>query len=92
MKKFLATMMMTAGALAATAAVITSPDGAIRLTADVDADGAPCYSVDYKGRALVESSRLGLRADETSFTSGFTIAGVDTATVDRSWQPVWGEY
>ena len=92
MKKILATMMMTAGALAATAAVITSPDGAIRLTADVDADGAPYYSVDYKGRTLVESSRLGLRADETSFTSGFTIAGVDTATVDRSWQPVWGEY
>ena len=32
------------------------------------------------------------KADETTFADGFMIAGVDTVTVDRSWEPVWGEY
>lgn len=30
--------------------------------------------------------------DEAAFTGGFTITGTDTCTVDRTWQPVWGEY
>lgn len=37
-------------------------------------------------------SRLGLTADEVSFTDGLRIVGTDTITVDREWEPVWGEY
>ena len=79
-------------ALQASAVGITSPSGDIVLNVDVDASGVPIYSVDYKGKNLVSDSRLGLTADETSFADGFRIESVDTVTVDRSWEPVWGEY
>lgn len=71
---------------------ITSPDGNLRLYVDVNAEGTPYYSLDYKGKTLIAPSRLGLKADETAFTGRFTVTGIDTVTVDRSWQPVWGEY
>ena len=83
---------MLAAGLSASAAEIASPDGMLRLTVDLDPQGAPFYSVAYKGTPLVENSRLGLTADETSFNDGFRIASIDTLTVDRTWQPVWGEY
>lgn len=41
---------------------------------------------------LVADSRLGLVADEMGFADNFTISATDTMTVDRSWEPVWGEY
>ena len=74
------------------AADISSPSGELKLTVDVDAAGIPYYSLDYKGKNLVKPSRLGLRAVETAFTEGFQIEGVDTVTIDRTWEPVWGEY
>lgn len=84
--------VLLAGVLELSAVNVTSPDGKLVLNVDVDSVGTPVYSLDYKGRQLITSSRLGLRADETAFTDGFCIVSVDTATVDRSWQPVWGEY
>lgn len=83
---------MLAATLTASATVITSPSGNLRLNVDVDTSGAPFYTLDYKGKQLVEKSLLGIKSDETDFTQGFAIAGTDTTTVDRSWQPVWGEY
>jgi len=83
---------MLAGAMNMSAVSVTSPSGALRLDVDVNGDGTPVYSLDYKGRQLIAPSLLGLKADETAFTGGFHIAGTDTLTVDRSWQPVWGEY
>ena len=84
--------LMLAGAMNMAAADITSPNGDLRLNVDVDAKGTPYYSLDYKGRPLVKQSRLGLRADEMDFSDGFKITGTDTVTIDRSWEPVWGEY
>lgn len=92
MKRTLLSTLVLAGALNLAAVSINSPSGDLCLTVDVDAAGTPVYSLDYKGKPLVLQSRLGLRADEAQFESGFAIAGVDTATVDRSWTPVWGEY
>lgn len=84
--------LMLAGAINMAAVSLSSPSGDLRLTVDLDGRGAPVYSVDYKGNALVTASPLGLTADETSFTDGFRIAATDTVTVDRTWKPVWGEY
>ncbi|MDE6057176.1 MAG: glycoside hydrolase family 97 N-terminal domain-containing protein, partial [Muribaculaceae bacterium] len=92
MKGKLTAMFMLAGAMELAAVGITSPNGELLLNVDVDAGGSPYYTLDYKGKPLVKQSRLGLRADETEFRDGFVIAGTDTVTVDRSWQPVWGEY
>lgn len=90
--KLLTTIALLAAAMTAAAAGITSPSGDLKLEVNVDGTGRPFYSLDYKGRALVRPSLLGLVADETRFADGFRITSADTVTVDRSWQPVWGEY
>ena len=83
--------MLTA-AFSAAAVGISSPSGELTLNVDVDAQGRPFYSLDYKGTQVITPSLLGLTSDETDYTRGFSIANVDTVTVDRSWEPVWGEY
>lgn len=86
-------MFMLAGAILDMAAVsITSPDGNFLLNVTVNAEGTPVYTLDYKGKPIVKESRLGLKSDQTEFTGGFKIVSTDTVTVDRTWQPVWGEY
>ena len=93
MKKNLVLVLLMLSAVAEALAVsITSPNGKLRLNVEVDSSGAPLYSLDFKGKTLIKPGRLGLKADETTFADGFSIAGVDTMTVDRTWQPVWGEY
>ncbi len=91
MRKFIMPFVALA-TLSCFGATVSSPDGRIRVEVDVDAQGQPFYSLDFKGKTLVEKSRLGLSSDETRFTDGFVIASVDSTQVDRSWQPVWGEY
>lgn len=93
MKKSLSSIVMLSAAISSMAAVgITSPSGLLSLEVDVDSKGIPTYSLDYKGKQIISPSKLGLNADETKFTEGFTIVGTDTCSVDRTWQPVWGEY
>ena len=83
---------MLAAVISMAAASITSPSGDIRVDVTTDAGGKPVYSVFYKGKQVLAPGHLGIVADETKFTDGFTITGIDTLTVDRTWQPVWGEY
>ena len=92
MKKNLIILCMLAGVMKMSALSITSPDGQLVLDVTVDSKGTPVYTLDYKGKPVIKESRLGLRSDETAFLNGFHIVGTDTATVDRTWQPVWGEY
>ena len=91
-KKLLLAGFLVSTILSAEAADIYSPGGELKLNVDVDAAGQPVYSLIYKGKELVSPSRLGIQADETKFSDGFRIEQVDTVTVDRSWEPVWGEY
>ena len=90
--KNIMSLLLLATAMEMAAVSITSPNGAFLLNVDVNAEGTPVYSLDYKGKPVIKSSRLGIVTKETDFTKGFHIAGTDTATVDRSWEPVWGEY
>lgn len=92
MRKKLLFFGMLSLAMNMAAVSITSPGGDLLLTVDVDSSGTPVYSLDFKGKPLITTSRLGIKADETAFTDGFSIIGTDTVTVDRTWEPVWGEY
>ena len=83
---------MASAAGYAMAAEQSSPSGALRLTVDLNGDGQPVYSLQYKGKPIIEESLLGLTADEMDFTGGFRITGCDTSSVDQTWTPVWGEY
>lgn len=90
-RNFIASALLAA-AFSAGAAGISSPSGNLVLNVSVNDSGTPTYSLSYKGKTLVADSRLGLVADEMGFADNFTISATDTMTVDRSWEPVWGEY
>ncbi|MCC8186572.1 MAG: glycoside hydrolase family 97 protein [Bacteroides sp.] len=82
---FIGTVAMASGSL-------TSPDGNYQLNFSVNAQGEPVYELFYKGKQVINPSRLGLDLkNDPGLLNGFTIAGTETASFDETWQPVWGE-
>ncbi len=70
---------------------ITSPGGGITVTVDVN-DGVPVYSMQYKGKSVINPSKLGLElTNAENLMSGFEIVNSTTYEFDETWQPVWGE-
>ena len=77
--------------LQAEGAEISSPSGAVTVSADV-IDGVPMYSVAYKGKPVIKPSKLGLQlADGPDMTDGFKLVSASTSSFDETWHPVWGE-
>ncbi|WP_231754451.1 glycoside hydrolase family 97 catalytic domain-containing protein [Halapricum sp. CBA1109] len=71
---------------------VTSPDGAITVTLDVE-DGTPTYSVERDGTTLVGDSELGFEfQNQPSLDGGLTVTGSESETVDETWTPVWDQY
>lgn len=54
------TLFLLSGTVVGAEEVLTSPDGDIRLTFDIN-DGKPTYTVDFKGKQIIAPSHLGLR-------------------------------
>ncbi len=93
---FVTLLLFAAGFVSAHAVEIESPDGRIGVTFDVRAmdghEACPVYVLSYKGKILIEQSRLGLeRGDKTGFVDRFTIARVTRSHEAATWQPVYGE-
>ncbi|WP_035562334.1 glycoside hydrolase family 97 protein [Hymenobacter sp. IS2118] len=77
---------------AAAAQEIKSPNGQLALTFALQADGVPTYRLNYKGRAVIKTSKLGLELKNApALTSGFAVAESQQRTFDETWTPVWGE-
>ena len=71
---------------------ITSPNGQIKLTFSVSAQGEPVYELSYKDKLVIKPSKLGLELkDDPGLMTGFAIADVKTSAFDETWEPVWGE-
>ena len=71
---------------------ITSPNGQIKLTFSVSAQGEPVYELSYKDKVVIKPSKLGLELkDDPGLMTGFAIADVKTSAFDETWEPVWGE-
>ncbi|MEE1945240.1 glycoside hydrolase family 97 protein [Pedobacter sp. KR3-3] len=72
---------------------LKSPNGNITMSFALNANGTPTYSLQYKQKDVVKTSKLGLelKDDKKSLLSDFTIADTKTATFDETWKPVWGE-
>ena len=82
---------LAVASLAANADTVKSPDGNIGVEFKVD-NGVPVYNVAYKGRPVVNDSRMGLELkDGKHLTEGFVLDGTETSTFDETWRPVWGE-
>ena len=72
---------------------VQSPDGALTVDFALAADGAPSYSLVYKGDTIVRPSTMGfaLLADGADLAHGFTVDAVEHGSHSGSWVPVWGE-
>lgn len=86
---FLLVLMMSSAAMAES---ITSPNGQFKLNFSVNAQGEPVYELFYKGKNVINPSKLGLELkNDSGLMNGFTLANASTSTFDETWQPVWGE-
>jgi hypothetical protein len=72
---------------------LKSPDGNLSFTFTLLNDGTPTYQLNYKNKAVIKSSKLGLelKNDKKSLLNDFTLADTKTSSFDESWSPVWGE-
>ncbi len=80
-------MMMLNFVFAQQTNILSSPDGKLRFSFVLTAEGSIGYSIEYQGQPVVLHSLLGLNGWE----KGFTIAEVSFAEKDTSWKPVYGE-
>ncbi len=93
MKQLISSLLLCAlTAIGVSAQHVASPGGIVTLDFKLIENGKPCYSVDYKGKPVIEPSLLGIAmADNTELWDCFEIAKTDTTTFDETWKPVWGE-
>ena len=72
---------------------LTSPDGKFILAFSLQKNGTPVYSLGYKNKPVIKTSKLGLelKDDKKSLLDDFTIVNTATTTFDQTWNPVWGE-
>jgi hypothetical protein len=71
---------------------IGSPDRTIRLTFQNSPTGETTYQIRYKNKPVIEPSALGFSLSKPkALLNRFTVASVDSARMDETWKPVWGE-
>jgi hypothetical protein len=91
-KYLLAFVLVLNSVLVVKAQTIQSPDKNITLTFALKDNGVPTYQLNYKKKAVIKTSKLGLETkDVPSFLDGFTVTKAEQATFDENWNPVWGE-
>lgn len=94
MKQFLFTALMWLAFFSpAQSQQLKSPNGKFVMEFSLQNDGTPSYSLNYKSKAVVKPSKLGLelKNDKKSLLNDFTVVDTKTATFDENWKPVWGE-
>ena len=102
--KFALSLAVAAACVAVLAESLTcaSPDGKNALTFALGEKGEPTYSFAYRGKKVVEPSTLGFDIKALGkdafegrrpgeLRTGFVLAGVERASTDETWRPVWGE-
>jgi glucan 1,4-alpha-glucosidase len=94
MKKLIALACFILAAFGvANAQELKSPNGEFTMKFSMQAGGVPSYSLVYKGKDVIKTSKLGLelKDDKKSLLDSFFITDTKTSTFDETWTPVWGE-
>ncbi|SHE72612.1 glycoside hydrolase family 97 protein [Dysgonomonas macrotermitis] len=75
------------------AQVLTSPDNNLILTFELNDNGTPVYNLRYKGKTVMEKSKMGFVINNAPrpFSEGFSVISVSNGSSDQTWNPVWGE-
>ncbi|MXO49248.1 glycoside hydrolase family 97 protein [Erythrobacter vulgaris] len=88
----LVALAMCGGSAAFAEEVVTSPDGAISVTVDVNGEGRPFYRIAKGSEVVVTDSRLGfLLTDQDKLERRLAITGAARASRDETWEQPWGE-
>ena len=93
MRKFLSALAVLSTVVSVSAAELqNSPDGNLSVSFDLNSKGTPVYSVSYKGKNVINPSKLGLELKTgKSLTDGFELERTTRSSFDETWTPVWGE-
>lgn len=71
---------------------LLSPNGNLKLSFALDANGTPTYAVRYRNELVVQSSTLGIQIkDKKPLDHGFQVVNTTTLTKSEDWNPVLGE-
>ncbi|AWG20973.1 alpha-glucosidase [Flavobacterium faecale] len=72
---------------------LKSPNSKLQMEFSLQKDGTPTYALNYKNKAVIKTSTLGLelKNDTKSLLNDFKIIDTKTATFNENWAPVWGE-
>lgn len=71
---------------------LSSPSGKIDLTFALSTSGQPTYTVNYKAKAVILTSNLGIKLKEKpSLDGNFEIQSTKNNTFYETWKPVLGE-
>ncbi len=92
LNKIFSVVAATLPLCAMAADTISSPNGRLQLSVDINDNGQPFYGLTLDGNAVIKNSLLGLSGREADFTTGFAVTDVATTSHDSTWEPVWGEY
>ena len=94
MKKYLmiAALWLSVSAVA-NAQELSSPNGKLKMNFALQADGTPTYSLKFKDKEVIKTSKLGLelKNDKKSLLNDFFVSDTKTFAFSESWSPVWGE-
>ncbi|PKP14994.1 MAG: alpha-glucosidase, partial [Bacteroidetes bacterium HGW-Bacteroidetes-23] len=73
-------------------AIVTSPNKAIRVEFQLNAEGKPFYQVFYKTKTIIDTSFFGFDfKNAASFDKNLGIVKTDTSSFNETWQMPWGE-
>lgn len=84
-KAYLSFIICNLSLAAASAAVVSSPDGRLLLTTALTDGGRPVYSVTYDGKPILLDSPLGFTSNIGDFSSGLSLVDSKTGKVDKSF-------
>ncbi|MCF6128826.1 glycoside hydrolase family 97 protein [Flavobacterium sp. AS60] len=74
------------------AQTVQSPSKQITLDFNLGENGKPTYSVIYKNKPVIVTSKLGIKLKEGGdLLDGFSIDSVGRLTINETWKPVLGE-
>lgn len=71
---------------------VASPTSGLMVSVYLTEAGAPGYTVQYHGKTVIDSSRLGFILNQApSLDKGFTILNTAITDTDETWEQPWGE-
>ncbi|QKG72441.1 glycoside hydrolase family 97 protein [Erythrobacter mangrovi] len=88
----LATLLLTVAPAAFAGETVSSPDGRLTVTVDVNGEWRPFYRVERDGKPVITDSRLGfLLTDQDKLERRLAVVGSSRASHDETWEQPWGE-